>query len=44
MIFVVDVVSAVTVPLVKLGTTVLAMTGVQMTPVAKSRAGVICLI
>ena len=43
-IFVVDSVVAVIVPLVKLGTTVLAYAGVQMTPAAKSKAGVKCLI
>jgi hypothetical protein len=43
-IFVVDSVVAVIVPLVKLGTTVLAIAGVQMTPAAKSKTGVMCLI
>jgi len=44
MIFVVVSVVAVIVPLVKLGTTLSAYAGVQMTPAAKSKAGVICLI
>ena len=39
-----DVVSAVIVPLVKLGTTVFAIAGVQMTPATKRRAGVKCFI
>lgn len=43
-IFVVDSVVEVIVPLVKLGTTLLAYAGVQMTPAAKSNTGVICLI
>ena len=43
-IFVVDSVVALIVPLVKLGTTVLEYAGVQMTPAAKSNAGVIRLI
>lgn len=42
--FVVDSVVAVIVPLVKLGTTVLAIAGVQMTPAANSRTGAMCLI
>lgn len=42
--FVIDSVVAVIVPLVKLGTTVLAIAGVHMTPAAKSKTGVKCLI
>lgn len=44
MIFVVDSVVAVIVPLVKLGTTLSAYAGVVITPAAKSKAGVILLI
>jgi hypothetical protein len=43
-IFVVDSVVELIVPLVKLGTTVLAIAGVHMTPAANSKAGVRCFI
>jgi hypothetical protein len=43
-ILVVDSVVALIVPLVKLGTTVFAIAGVQMTPAATSKAGVKYLI